>query len=45
MSKLEKRAASDGFVFSRRRGDHIHVNAKVRSGMLMIGLCAMNLLR
>ena len=32
-------------MFSRRRGDHLHVNAKIRSGMLMIGLCAIDLLR
>ena len=39
----KKRPARDGFVLSRHRRDHLHVNAKIRSDMLTIGLCATDL--
>lgn len=40
MSKLEKGATNDRFVFDGRRGKLFCVNSKVRSGILTIGLCA-----
>jgi hypothetical protein len=43
-AKIRKaRTASDRFVFSGCRGDHIHMNAKVGLGVLMTGLCVTNL--
>ena len=38
-----ERPASDEFMFNMRRGDHLLVNAKVTSEMLMIELCATDL--
>ena len=36
-------SASNRFVFNRRRGDYLHMNAKLRLGVLLMGLCVTNL--
>ena len=36
-------SASNRFVFNRRRGDYLHVNPKLRLGVLLMGLCVTNL--
>ena len=36
-------STSNRFVFNRRRGDYLHMNAKLRLGVLLMGLCVTNL--